>query len=62
MEKLLYSVEEAAVVIGLGRSRVYELLMRNEIGSVKSGKRRLVPRHALEDYARRLEAEAPAAR
>lgn len=55
---LLLGVEEAARQLGLGRSKVYELLLRRELTSLRVGRRRLVPRHSLDEFiARRLAEE-----
>lgn len=58
--KLLYPPTEAATMLGLGRSKIYELLASGELESVKIGKARRVPAEALEDYVRRLRATAAA--
>lgn len=55
--KLLLRPEEAAEVLGIGRSKLYELLAAGTVQSVRIGKCRRVPLAALEDYVRRLEAE-----
>jgi excisionase family DNA binding protein len=52
--QLLLSVEEAADVIGLGRTRTYELVMAKKIQSVKVGRRRLVVRSSLADFVQAL--------
>jgi excisionase family DNA binding protein len=52
--QLLLSVEEAAEVIGLGRTRTYELVMAKKIQSVKVGRRRLVVRSSLADFVQAL--------
>lgn len=52
---LFLSVEDAAAVIGLGRTKMYELVRRGVIFSVKVGKRRLVSVHALERYRASME-------
>lgn len=49
MDKLTYSVEEAAKVLGIGRNTAYEAVRSGEIPSVKIGKRLLVPVKALEN-------------
>ena len=55
--KLLLTVEEAAVLLSLGRTFVYELVMRGQIMSVKVGRKRRIPAFALEDFvARQVEA------
>jgi excisionase family DNA binding protein len=50
MDKLTYSVPEAAQVLGVGKSTVYQLLQRGKLRSVTVGKRRLVPRAAVLEY------------
>lgn len=54
---LLLSVEQAASAIGLSRTVFYDRMMRGQIVSVKEGRRRLIPRGALEAYVSRLLAE-----
>lgn len=51
---MLYSVGDAARVLSLGRSKVYELIGRGELRTVKVGRRRLVPADALGEYVSRL--------
>jgi len=51
---LLLTVEEASVLLRLGRTSAYELVMRGTIPSVKIGRRRLVVRAGLEEYVARL--------
>ena len=57
MEKLLLAIPEAAQVLGVGRSRLYELMADGDVESVHIGRRRLVPADALEAYARKLRDE-----
>ena len=40
--------EEAGKVLGIGRTFVYELLATGKLESIKLGRRRLIPREALE--------------
>ena len=54
MEKLLLSPEEAAEALGVGRSRLYDLMRRRELVSVRIGKCRRVPVAALQAYVERL--------
>lgn len=54
LTKLLYRVPEAAELIGVGRSRLYELLASGDIASVRVGRSRLIPADALESFAARL--------
>ncbi len=55
---LFVSVEEAAAIIGLKRTKMYQLLKRGAILSVKEGRRRMVSVHALERYRESMEASA----
>jgi excisionase family DNA binding protein len=52
-KKLLYTPEEAALLLSMSRSRIYVLLSRQRIGSIKEGRARLVPFSALESYVQR---------
>jgi excisionase family DNA binding protein len=54
---LLLSVEEAAVELRIGRSRMYELVRRGEVLSVKVGGSRRVIRDSLSTYINKLVAE-----
>ena len=49
-QSLLLTVEEAAELLRIGRTRTFELVMRGEIQSVKIGRRRLVVRDGLRKY------------
>lgn len=53
MEKLLYRPEEAAEALGVGRTTVYALLASGEIESLTVGRRRLIPKDALEKFVQR---------
>jgi excisionase family DNA binding protein len=52
--QLLLSVEEAADVLRLGRTRTYELVMAKRIQSIKVGRRRLVVRSSLLDFVQAM--------
>lgn len=52
--KLLLSAEEAARALGIGRTRMYELLRTGEVSSVKLGRSRRVRPEDLEEYVERL--------
>lgn len=60
-ERLLYSAEEAADLLGIGRTFMFALLASGEISSLKIGKRRKIPRDALNDYIQRLRSEQQSA-
>lgn len=55
--KLAYSTEEACATLSIGRTALFDLLRRNEISSVKIGRRRVIPTTSLEAYMDRLIAE-----
>ncbi len=48
--KLMYSVDEAAEQLGIGRTLVYELIREERLRTVKLGNRRLVARIDLEAF------------
>jgi excisionase family DNA binding protein len=52
--RVLVSVEDAAAMISLGRTVVYQLVRRNEILSVKVGRCRRIVASSLHDYVSRL--------
>ena len=52
-KKLLYTPEEAALLLSMSRSRLYVLLSRQRISSIKEGRARLVPFSELESYVQR---------
>lgn len=54
--RLLLTVEEAADLLHLGRTRCYQLVMGGAIRSVKVGRRRLIVRAGLDEFVARLEA------
>jgi excisionase family DNA binding protein len=47
-ERQGYSVEEAAELLGVGRTLAYRAISRNEIPHVRIGRRVIVPARALE--------------
>lgn len=62
MEKLMFTVPEAAHQVGLSRSKLYELVLRGEIPSVTVGRSRRIPTAALAQWVDGLDsAEWPAA-
>jgi excisionase family DNA binding protein len=54
---LAVSPAEAAKMLGLGKTKLYELIAANELASVKIGARRLIRVSAIEDFLNRLAAE-----
>ncbi len=55
---LLYKPEQAAEIIGIGRSKLFELIAAGHIETVQIGRSRRVPREALETYVQRLRESA----
>jgi excisionase family DNA binding protein len=47
MDKLLLTPAEAARALGIGRTKVYELMASGALASVRIGRCRRVPREAL---------------
>ena len=56
-DKLLLGVEDVMEATSLRRSKVFELLADGTLKSVKCGRRRLIPRSALEEFVARLQSE-----
>lgn len=58
-EPLLYTINDAADVLSIGRTKFYELLDSGQITTVTIGRRRLVPRQHLIDFIATLPTEPP---
>jgi excisionase family DNA binding protein len=54
-ERLLFRPEEAGTVLGLGRTKVYELMASGQLRSVKVGGARRVSATALVDFVADLD-------
>ena len=54
---LLVSVEEAAGLLGIGRTTLYELIRRGEVRPIRIGRCVRIPQRELEAYIDRLIAE-----
>jgi excisionase family DNA binding protein len=52
-ERLAYSPDEAAELLGISRELVHDLLRTGQLGSVKAGRRRLISKHHLEEFLTR---------
>jgi excisionase family DNA binding protein len=50
MEKLLLTPEEAAKVLSIGRSKIYELMSCGQLASVRIGGSRRIPVDALNQF------------
>ena len=49
-ERLAYSPEEAAELLGISRELIHDLLRTGQLGSVKAGRRRLISKRHLEAF------------
>ncbi len=58
---LLLSVEEGAAQLRIGRSRMFDLIRRGEVLSVKVGGSRRIPYDSLRAYVDRLAEQASGA-
>jgi excisionase family DNA binding protein len=54
-EKLLLRPEEAAELLSIGRSKVYELIGTGELASVRIGASRRIPAQALAEFVQQLQ-------
>lgn len=57
MEQLMYRPAQAAPVLGLGRTAVFELIKSGRLRSIKLGGARLITAEALRAFVRELEKE-----
>jgi excisionase family DNA binding protein len=53
--KLLYTVEEAAALLSLSRTSVFQLISEHKLAAVKIGGRRRVAHRALDEFVTSLE-------
>jgi excisionase family DNA binding protein len=53
-EKLLYTIDEAAQALSLGRSLLYQLVLTGQIASIKVGRYRRIPVVSLKSYVEQL--------
>ena len=57
MDELLLTPEEAATVLSIGRSKVYELIRDGRLASVRIDASRRVPAEALTEFLEGLQKE-----
>lgn len=48
----IYSVEQAAALLAVGRTFLFAEIARGNLRTLKAGRRRLVPASSISDYAR----------
>lgn len=56
---ILFTTEEVARLLGIGKCRVYDLIRQRELRSVKVGASRRISARALRDFVERLEVGEP---
>lgn len=54
MERLLYTPEQAADVLGIGRTKVFQLMAEGAVQSVQIGRSRRITRDSLERFVKTL--------
>lgn len=54
MDRLAVTAEEAAEMLGIGRSAVYDLMRSHALPSVKIGRSRRIPLASLREYVDNL--------
>jgi len=59
LPRLLLTPEQAAHALGIGRTKVYELMLTNALDSVKIGTLRRIPADAVVDFVRSLRVDSP---
>jgi excisionase family DNA binding protein len=57
---ILFTTEEVARLLGIGKCRVYDLIRQHELRSVKVGASRRISAKAVRDYVAQLELDEPA--
>jgi excisionase family DNA binding protein len=57
--RLLHSPEEAASILGVSRTCVYDLIRTGQLRSVKLGKARRIPSEALREFVEGLSVGSP---
>ena len=58
-ERLLHTPEEAAHLLGVGRTKLYRLIATHELHSVRIGGSRRITNRALSDFVHHLDAGGP---
>src|SRR5262245_22604122 len=58
-DRLVYSVEEAAEILGIGRNTAYNSINSGEIPSVRIGRSIRVPKAALQELLEKMPEEKP---
>ena len=59
MEALLLPIPDACRALGIGRSKLYELISAGDLSVRKIGRKTLIPREDLTSFASRLAVNKP---
>jgi excisionase family DNA binding protein len=59
---MLFTIEEVANILHIGRSTVFKLIKEGSIQSIKMGRSRRVPIDAMQNYVNDLVSESSASR
>ena len=62
LKRLLHSITETMQLIGLGRTKIYELVNAGELTLVRAGSKSLITRQSIDDYIAKCVAVASAER
>jgi excisionase family DNA binding protein len=54
---MLFTVEQVAQILGIGRSTVFQLIKNEQIESIRLGRSRRIPVDAMQNYVDDLRAE-----
>jgi len=54
---MLFTVEQVAQILGIGRSTVFQLIKNDHIESIRLGRSRRIPVDAMQNYVDELRAE-----
>lgn len=54
---MLFTVEQVAQILGIGRSTVFQLIKSEQIESIRLGRSRRIPVDAMQNYVDELRAE-----
>lgn len=50
MEKMVYSIQEVAELLGISKSYAYELVRKGTIPALELGKKRLIPKEKFTEW------------
>lgn len=54
MDKLTYTVKEAAEIVGIGPSTLYDLVRKDKVPNIKLGGRYLIPKEQFQIWVNKI--------